>query len=467
MSQNYLKNGFEGVRFGMHNKRGIFGACPGEMLHLISLGWFKYCLQAFSVQAGPKSQALKDYDALCAKLGCTLSRQSDRDVPRTNFPRGFSSGSNLMGHEMAGCLLVKLFALHTTCFRSIFNVGKKVTPKEGVNDQRLCYSNHIEDWIVVVSCLLVWHQWMKQPTILKKMVRRSHVAVQWLMRFVAQVAPCPSGMGNNTIKTHLVLHLCEDILDHGVPENVNSAYAESAHIPLAKITTRNSQKRAVSFTKQAAHRYVENLAVSLAWADVESDKRQCHTNIREDEPERGSSNHQFNPGREFHLAWKTGDEFPSCCWTHVRSGTNAEPVVKLPPLVSKFLGNFCLPRMPDQSLRCFTSYTDEWGNMYRAHPCYDGKPWNDCAMINWKGEKHDLPAFIHTFVDLRQLPSAIRRIEANGQTSVQPGLYAVAHTFDPVNPTDFNTPNVLIGRYKPHFYCSGQTTNIVPCAPDH
>jgi hypothetical protein len=35
---------------------------------------------------------------------------------------------------------------------------------------------------------------------------------------------------------------------------------------------------------------------------------------------------------------------------------------------------------------------------------------------------------------------------------VQPGLYAVAHTFDPVNPTDFDTPNVLIGQYKPHFY---------------
>ena len=89
MSQNYLKNGFEGVRFGMHNKRGIFGACPGKMLHLISLGWFKYCLQAFSAQTGPKSQALKDYDVMCAKLGCTLSRQSDRDVPRTNFSRDF------------------------------------------------------------------------------------------------------------------------------------------------------------------------------------------------------------------------------------------------------------------------------------------------------------------------------------------------------------------------------------------
>jgi len=456
ISQHYLKNGFEGVRFGMHNKRGIFGACPGEMLHLISLGWFKYCLQAFSAQAGPKSQALKDYDALCAKLGYTLSRQSDRDVPRTNFSRGFSSGSNLMGHEMTGCLLVKLFALHTTCFRSIFNVGKKV-PRKGVDDQRLCYSNHIQDWIVVVSSLLVWHQWMKQPTIPKKMVRRSHAAAQWLMRFVAEVAPRASGMGNNTIKTHLVLHLCEDILDHGVPENVNSSYAESAHIPLAKVTTRNTQKRAFSFTIQAAYRYIENLVISLAWADIESDTRQHNTNSREDGPETEEavnaniSNH-VNLGREFHLVWNTGDEVPTCRWTHVRNGQKLEPTVKLSPLVSKFLGHYCLPQMPHQSLSCFTSYTDASGNTYRAHPCYDGKPWNDCAMIHWKGEVHDLPAFIHTFVDLRQLPTAIKKIEANGQMSVQPGLYAVAHTFDPVNPTDFNTPNVLIGRYKPHFY---------------
>ena len=245
LSQNYLKNGFSGVRFGSHNQRGIFGACPGEMLHLISLGWFKYCLLAFSAQAGPKSNALKGYDQLCAKLGTKLARQSDRDVPRTNFPKGFSSGTNLMGHEMAGCLLVKLFALQTTCFRAIFEVGKK-EPTRGVPDQRLRFQNHVDDWIHVVTSLLAWHQWMKQVTIPKKMVKRSHVAVQWLMRLVAEVMPRPGAMGNNTIKRHLVLHLSEDILDHGVPENVNSSYAESAHIPLAKATSRNTQKRAVS-----------------------------------------------------------------------------------------------------------------------------------------------------------------------------------------------------------------------------
>jgi hypothetical protein len=126
LSQNYLKNGFDQVQFGQHNDRGIFGACPGEMLHLISLGWFKFYLEAFSSQAGgPGSIALKQYDRLCSMIGQQLSRQSDRDIPQTNFPKGFSFASNLFGHEIARCLLVKLFALHTTCFGLIFQTGKK------------------------------------------------------------------------------------------------------------------------------------------------------------------------------------------------------------------------------------------------------------------------------------------------------------------------------------------------------
>ncbi len=70
----YLKNGFAEVRFGKHNWHGIFGACPGKMLHLISLGWFKYCLEAFSAQAGPKLLALTQYNMLCAHVGIRLSR---------------------------------------------------------------------------------------------------------------------------------------------------------------------------------------------------------------------------------------------------------------------------------------------------------------------------------------------------------------------------------------------------------
>ena len=136
LSQNYINNGFNKVHFGQHNERGIFGAsCPGEMLHLITLGWFKYSLKSFLHQAGAKkgkkSAALEHYDALCADIGSAMVEKSDRDLPRTHFQKGFSTGANLMGHEIPSCLLVKLFALHTSAFRHIFPAPK--VPKKAPN----------------------------------------------------------------------------------------------------------------------------------------------------------------------------------------------------------------------------------------------------------------------------------------------------------------------------------------------
>lgn len=77
---------------------------------------------------------------------------------------------------------------------------------------------------------------------------KSKKATRWLIRLVKFVLPRTKGMLNNTIKIHLVLHMAEDILNHGVPQNFNSAFMESAHIPLAKDTSPNTQKRASSFT---------------------------------------------------------------------------------------------------------------------------------------------------------------------------------------------------------------------------
>ena len=68
---------------------------------------------------------------------------------------------------------------------------------------------------------------------------------------------------------HLALHIMEDILDHGVPDVINSSYAESAHILLAKNTSCNTQKHVASFTRQATHRYHEDLAILVAFGDVE------------------------------------------------------------------------------------------------------------------------------------------------------------------------------------------------------
>jgi hypothetical protein len=87
---------------------------------------------------------------------------------------------------------------------------------------------------------------MKQPTIAEKQIKGSHIAVQRLIRLMATVAPSTTGMTNKTIKKWVLL-LCADILiQHGVPDNVNSASPESANVLLAKITSMNTQKRDVN-----------------------------------------------------------------------------------------------------------------------------------------------------------------------------------------------------------------------------
>jgi hypothetical protein len=53
------------IEFGLsHNKRGIFGACPRETLHLVMLGWFKYAIEAFVAQAGANAQSIHMYECL-------------------------------------------------------------------------------------------------------------------------------------------------------------------------------------------------------------------------------------------------------------------------------------------------------------------------------------------------------------------------------------------------------------------
>ena len=278
-SQQYLINAFDSVRFGAHNNRGIFGACPGEILHLILLGWFKNVLDSFFKQIGKASESGRRYDNLLLDINRRVGRQSDRVVPRTTVTKGFTSGANIPGHEYAGCIFIMLISLYTTHFSEIFKSSKmskrrrhhssKSTLSKPTShstevevDMSLSNPDFVEDWKMFLSSLLEWHAWLKQSRIPRLSVSRSGLAVSSLMRSLKVVAPRLSGaMGNTTIKTHLVLHMYEDMLNFGVPEVMNSSYAESAHITISKDTARNTQKRQGTFTLHAAMRFTENLAI--------------------------------------------------------------------------------------------------------------------------------------------------------------------------------------------------------------
>ena len=319
-----------------------------------------------------------------------------------------------------------------------------------VDERKFYYEDHITDWIMAVLSLLQWHQWMKQPFIRRHQVEKSQYAVQWLMRKVAEVCPRPKGMGNNTIKTHLVLHLCEDILDHGVPDNVNSAYAESAHIPLAKLTSRNTQKRAKDFTKQSGFRYVENLAISSAWHDMECDVALGTTGRPAPVEDANAFPSSTLSGRGFTISWNAGDALPMFTWNRKYSKDKPGGDTLLLSAMH-YLAQYCLPHMVDGKLQCRTEFLSSDGHKYRAHPnIYDGKAWHDHAMVTWRGYKYPLPGLIHTFVDLRGLSTSARiNLRETGQPPIKAGVYALIHSFNAINETATRKPtNGMIGQFE-------------------
>lgn len=422
-SQHMLVNAFDKVRFGAHSDRGIFGACPGEILHLVLLGWFKYVVQSFFKQIGQNSVPGRKYVVLCRDIAAQLARQSDRSIPRITC-NDFSSASNIPGHEYSGILLIMLLALETSRYGEIFDRARALSVQGGHADKHPGHDCFIADWKLLLTSLLEWWAWMKQPHIDRRIARRSVYATSFLLRLLKKVSPRHDGMKNNTIKTHLVLHMSEDIENFGVPEIFNSAYAESAHIPIAKKTVRNTQKRNKTYTIQAAHRYVENLAVSHANRQVSAEASRRNPLERG----RGGSGRQWI-GKSYTIS-RNAMGHPECRWrSDERKKINeASPVLQIDDHVLQTMAVHLLPTLEPATIHCQTEYTCPLGVLYRAHPKYEDKPWYDHVLIDW--DDVPTPARIVSIINLHNL-KADATIKFPGQEAFfgETGLYLIIQSY--------------------------------------
>ena len=73
LSQQNIQNAMYKIRFGSHNKQGIHGACPHEILHGIHLGLFKYTRDCFFEQIGKDSKTADRINTLSALYGSIFS----------------------------------------------------------------------------------------------------------------------------------------------------------------------------------------------------------------------------------------------------------------------------------------------------------------------------------------------------------------------------------------------------------
>lgn len=409
ISQQNLLNAFDHINFGSHNKRGIFGACCGEILHMIQLGEYKYILEAFFDQVGKDSSACQELKDFLKHISAMLARQSDRDIQRTSFPDGFTTACNLRGHEVGGCLIVLLFALSTNRFASIFSHQKRYTNPGGLGND-----DHIKDWCILLIGLLSWEQWLKQDTISRYEASRSSKALRWLMRRMKTVAPRNKCMGYKTPRFHLVTHIQSDILDFGVPQGYNSSYNERNHIEIVKRNFATTQKRKSNVTEQSAYRYVERLTISQAMALMTGDNKTSGVS-KEETPCHAGNHYQI-------LAPNPTQTLSSPPIILCKTGTK---IIGLSNRVISFIVAHCPPDTTDQSVHCFTEHKRK-GEIFRCHSDFMGNPWNDCVVIDWGRVDGKHPALIRCFVDIRNTGN--KAFQYCGQT-MNEGLFAVLECF--------------------------------------
>ena len=83
-------------------------------------------------------------------------------------------------------------------------------------------AQHLKDWIQVIGLLLGWLQWLKSPKLMKVHIEAARSKHRNLMHLVKKTFRRAKGMGMKMPKFHMILHICDDILNFGIPSALDT-----------------------------------------------------------------------------------------------------------------------------------------------------------------------------------------------------------------------------------------------------
>jgi hypothetical protein len=415
LSQICIKNAFHGLRFGLHNNRGIHGACPWELLHAILLGIFKYTRDCFFAQMGASSATATEINALAGIIGAHFARQSDRNKPRTKFGNGIMKGK-LMAKEFAGVLLVMAAILRCEGGQRLLRSARKKNFK---------HPWQIKDWILLVETLLQWEAYLTLAKMEKRHVRRLKKKHRFLMYLLKKVGNRVKGMGFKVMKFHAILHLAFDILMFGVPMNVDTGSNESHH-KTTKVAAKLTQKDIKWFEKQTSNRCDDFHVLDLAMEEI--DGRPLwdyyhgfeHTQKIEKTPTQTTGDMKMVVSENV-----TTNQLEYKIITRMKDKQKVKVETELLEFVMRIQKDLddVLPIIPICAEHC------RGDQIFRSHPNYLGKgPWRDWVMVRWT--TGDLPAKIWGFLDLSAIPEGTEVPLTVGIGSVESGIYAIIESAD-------------------------------------
>ena len=450
MSMHLINNAWHDVQF-CDTKQGLHGSTLAELLHSMQQGMFEYTIkQLFSSkkQKGSKKKSNRNqqedtlkcnkrgkkrnredeeyvapddselgnynvfskgyeerFENLCKKYGKILQHQSDRNLPRTFFNSRYMTITRKNGHEMAGLILVYLMIFSST-------EGIETIDRELGTDRCGAY-------IHVFELLLMMESFCKQDVHTKNHLIIANKGIPMVMNTIKGVLNRTEGCGMKIIKFHLMKHFASDIFRFGSMKNFDSAIGERNHCTEVKDPAKHTQRRKSLFEYQTAKRYVENLAISIAYSSInhsdekqsKSDNENKHSNIIYIHEKKAMFKRDWKDSKLVKVAWKDKillEDLVNMCSTLVENGSLESPI------------NF------------FTQHNRN-ETIFRGEPEWKDtkEPWYDWAQVKWDGYEYEIPAQIQIFMDLS---SNFKKTFQVGQSFVtEPGYYAIARTFQDVS----------------------------------
>lgn len=454
ISQQYIRNAFYPVRFHLANSAGIHGACPSEKLHAIQLGIFKYIREIFFQYLGASSTLADEINGLATLYGGYFTRQSERDLPNTNFAEGIQKGK-VMARDFRGILLIMAAVIRSSEGRELILGRKSFGGEAG-----------IRDWSLLVELLLEWEAFLCMKQMNRKDVKRLAKKHVFIMYIIKNVARRSKGMGLKLMKFHAIIHLINDMLLYGVPMEFDTGSNESHHKG-SKYAAKLTQRKEETFNSQTAKRLIEFLCIELAVEEVEFERKvwtyfdevietidaktgkKVHDGsdsggnsaIDEDAMESNSDAIASNSdaasdgtnvsemkirtwgttiqvfededdGMQPAFRFKTSSETMSnCSWnTDVIAFLNG-----LQNLVKRYIPEPVLPIKTDHQ---------RGKTIFRGHPNFRGSTWKDWVLVDWGPGYGTLPSHIWCFITLKNMPIGRDTLRYGG-INLTDGVYAV------------------------------------------
>ena len=274
------------------NERGIHGATPGEIVHVIQHGLIPYIINGFfrakasfphEIRKENQTDDANDdevydksdddtkmrrnvfsddvasaFETRAKILGKIVRRQSERDLPRTYFSQGIlpsrykqkRDSKKLAAHEQSGVIIASLLCLMSTGLNEKY-FAKKLTRVR------------LASWISVLEKFLLFENVLKSLIITKRQTELLRRYIPLLMNLVVRVVKRRTSVKWNIVKFHLLLHIPDDIERYGSYQNVSTGRCESHHKTSAKKPAKNTQRISNIFHEQVGLQYANNLLLDL------------------------------------------------------------------------------------------------------------------------------------------------------------------------------------------------------------